>query len=288
MKLRTTFWFERECEWSQWSVMGWTKDSTGNWWKLITAQSELITLIQLAFQVNMFNILEPPTSCQGTTELFHVTLRFVLITCWTWQSGVRPCQMSECHQDINEFIITVIKLEFRLNLGLRTQTGIQPTFDILDEAAAELWYLINCLNGLSSWPSWSYNRLTHGHSLWVTSMDSLHLPSLHRQISVDFLACRTASALHSWSSKFQTHGGTKQLTGKTSKRFFEGWASGVTTLQYPVLDLVSQTAHGCCSIAYKETVLFAGHISHLASMRALMHGLMLWTFPVFLTSCSAT
>lgn len=30
-------------------------------------------------------------------------------------------------------------------------------------------------------------------------------------------------------------GGTKQLTGKTSKRFFEGWASGwVTTLQCPV------------------------------------------------------
>ena len=30
-----------------------------------------------------------------------------------------------------------------LNLGLRSQTGLQPTFDILDEVAVELWYLIN-------------------------------------------------------------------------------------------------------------------------------------------------
>lgn len=143
-----------------------------------------------------------------------------------------------------------------LNLGLRSQTGmkLQWSYDIwstvLSQWSEQMTILILILQTDPWWVA-----MSHLYGFFTSPFSP--------QASLGGL------------------GGSKQLTGKTSKRFFEGWASGwVTTLQCPVLEFVFQTANGCRSVGY--TVTNSALIPFSFQPDTLRHHLILSTFPVCL------
>lgn len=191
--------------------------------------------------------------------------------------------MSECHEDIKTYTSNGHKWSIFLSskawsFGAKWRTVIKSEFWCLlkfgasesnrNEVAVELWYLIN-----SSIPMvWANDNLDLNPTDW---------PMVSRYESLIWVPNGFFTSPFSPQASLGGLGGTKQLTGKTSKRFFEGWASGwVTTLQCPVLEFVFQTANGCRSVGY--TVTNSALIPFSFQPDTLRHHLILSTFPVCL------